>query len=137
MDLVSNILSNNLIEAKRQLDNKIEELVEQKLNQLKMRIASEIGIPLDEGSGLSNVTKMGRTKIIKIRVRKGKVQRRKRFSAVKGYTIRGGKLVRMMPAERRHRKIAAKRSKFKRVAKLKTAIRKRRMSLRKRRAMGL
>lgn len=142
-DFVSKLLSNRLVEAKNELDSRIQSLVEQKLNQIKLRLATEIGnnigvdVTLEEGSGMSNVTKMGRTKLVKVRVRKGKIQRRKRFSAVKGYTIRGGKMTRMMPNERRNRMIAAKRSKFKRRAKLKIALRKRKISLGKRRAMGL
>jgi BMFP domain-containing protein YqiC len=127
---VSKLLSNKLVEARNELDTKIKNLIEQKLNQIKLRITEEL-------FGEGNVLKMGRTKLIKVRVRKGKVQRRKKFSAVKGYTIRGGKLTRMMPAERRHRKVAARRSKFKRRAKLKTSLRKRKISLRKRTALGL
>jgi len=91
--------------------------------------------PLDEA--IRNVTKMGRTKIIRVRVRKGKVQRRKKLSAVKGYTLRGGRLVRMSAIERRHRKMGARRAKFKRRAKLSQSLRKRRMSLRKRHSLGL
>ena len=98
-----------------------------------MRLTAELYEKLDE----ANVLKMGRTKLIKVRVRRGKVQRRKKFSNVKGYTIRGGKLTRMMPAERRHRKMGVRRSKFKRRAKLNVSLRKRKISLRRRRAMGL
>jgi hypothetical protein len=127
---VSKLLSNKLVEARNELDTRIKDLVEKKLNQIKLRLTEEI-------FGEANVLKMGRTKLVKVRVRKGKIQRRKKFSAVKGYTIRGGKLTRMMPAERRHRKISARRSKFKRRAKLKTALRKRKISLRKRTALGL
>ena len=127
---VSKLLSNKLLEARNELDIRIKSLVEQKLNQIKLRITEEL-------FGEGNVLRMGRTKLIKVRVRKGKIQRRKKFSAVKGYTIRGGRLTRMMPAERRHRKIAARRSKFKRRAKLKTSLRKRKISLRKRTALGL
>lgn len=85
----------------------------------------------------ANVTKMGRVKVIKLRVRGGKVQRRKKVSAVKGYTIRGGKLKRMSMAERMHRKRAARRAKVKRRAKLARALMKRKRSLRKRKALGL
>jgi hypothetical protein len=132
-EFVSKLLSNNLVEARNILEDRINGLVDEKLNQVKIRLALQFESELDE----ANVLKMGRTKLIKVRIRKGKVQRRKKFSAVKGYTIRNGKLTRMMPAERRHRKIAARRSKFKRRAKLKTALRKRNISLRRRRAMGL
>ena len=85
----------------------------------------------------ANVQKMGRKKIIRARVRGGKVQRRKVVSAVKGYTIRGGKLVRMPPAERLRRKMAARRAKIKRRAKLARALIKRKRSLRKRASLGL
>ena len=132
-EFVSKLLSNNVVEARNILGNKIKELVDEKFNQLKIRLTAELYESLNE----ANVVRMGRTKLIKFRVRKGKIQRRKKFSAVKGYTIRSGKLTRMMPAERRHRKIAVRKSKFKRRAKLTMTLRKRRISLRKRRAMGL
>jgi hypothetical protein len=132
-EFVSKLLSNNVVEARNILGNRIKELVDEKFNQLKIRLTAELYESLNE----ANIVKMGRTKLIKFRVRKGKIQRRKKFSAVKGYTIRSGKLTRMMPAERRHRKIAVRKSKFKRRAKLTMTLRKRRISLRKRRAMGL
>lgn len=93
----------------------------------------EIEIDLNE----ANVTKMGRIKLIRARVRGGKIQRRKKVSAVKGFTIRGGKVVRMKPIERLHRKRAAKRAKFKRKAKMARALIKRKRSLRKRASIGL
>jgi hypothetical protein len=130
---VSKLLSNNLVEARNEIEDKLKNLVDEKLNQIRLRITAEMYDVIIEG----NILRMGRTKMIKVRVRKGKIQRRKKFSAVKGYTIRGGKLTRMTPMERRHRKMGAKRSKFKRRAKLRQSLRKRRMSLRKRTAMGL
>lgn len=141
---VSNILSNKLTEAKKELTDRINDLVTEKINQVKVRVIAELyeglGVEVDfveneltEG----NTLRMGRTKMIRVRIRNGKVQRRKKLSAVKGYTIRGGKMTRMSPLERRHRKMAARRSKFKRRAKLRQALRKRKMSLRRRNAMGL
>ena len=132
-DIVESILCNEFVEAKNLLKERMEQLVYEKLDHVKEDLFRKICGPLAEG----NVLRMGRTKMVKVRIRKGKIQRRKKFSAVKGYTIRGGKLTRMMPAERRHRKISARKSKFKRRAKLKTALRKRRISLRKRTALGL
>ena len=130
---VSKLLSNNVVEARNILGNRIKELVDEKVSQLKVRLTAELYEQLDE----ANVLRMGRTKLVKVRVRKGKIQRRKKFSAVKGYTIRGGKLTRMTPQERRHRKMGVKRSKFKRRAKLTQALRKRKISLRRRGALGL
>jgi hypothetical protein len=137
MRLVDCILSGNLEGAKELIENRLEEIANQKLDELKKEIAKEeyenMGIELDE----ANVQKMGRTKLIRIRVRKGKVQRRTKLSAVPGYTIRGGRLVRMSTQERRKRKLGARKAKIKRRGKLSQILRKRRMSLRKRKAMGL
>ena len=135
MNIVSKLLSDNLVEARNELDTILKGLVKEKLDLLRYRISAD----LTEAFGLSegNVARMGRTKLVKVRIRNGKIQRRKKLSAVKGYTIRGGRLTRMSPIERRHRKMAAKRSKFKRKAKLRQSLRKRRLSDRKRTAMGL
>lgn len=88
-----------------------------------------------------NVVRMGRTKLIRARVRtvKGKptVQRRKKFSAVKGYTIRGGKMVRMPSSERLKRKISQRKAKIKRKAKIARALIKRKRSMRRRQSLGL
>ena len=131
-DIVENILSNKLIDAQSLLEDKIYEILEDKLTEIKARMALEM-FDLDEG----NIQKMGRTKLVKIRIRGGKVQRRKKVSGVQGYTMRGGRMIRMSAQERRNRKMAARRSKFKRRAKLGQALRKRKMSLRRRGSLGL
>lgn len=128
-DFIDCLFYGDLAEAKEALVDRIEELVAEKLEQVEVEIIDE----LDEG----NIQKMGRTKLIRVRFRKGKIQRRVKKSAVAGYTIRGGKLTRMLPQERRNRKMAARRSKFKRRSKLRQSLRKRQISLRKRKAMGL
>lgn len=134
-DLISAILSNDFNQAKKILEARLDELADDALTDLKEDLASEMFDveELEEG----NIMKMGRTKMVRIRVRNGKIQRRKKLSAVKGYTMRGGKMTRMSPMERRHRKMGARRSKFKRRAKLRQSLRKRKMSLRRRNAMGL
>lgn len=76
-------------------------------------------------------------KIVKARVRGGKVQRKKKVATRPGYTIRGGKLVRMSSKERQKRKIAARKGKVKRKAKMARAMIKRRRSLRKRQSLGV
>jgi hypothetical protein len=131
-DIVEKILSNKLIDAQSLLEDKIYEILEDKLTEIKARMALEM-FDLNEG----NIQKMGRTKLVKVRIRGGKVQRRKKVSGVKGYTMRGGRMIRMSPQERRNRKMAARRSKFKRRAKLGQALRKRKMSLRRRGSLGL
>lgn len=133
-DFVLNLLNNNSLQARSVLENRIKELVDEKLNQVKLQLSAEYFGDLIESR---NVMKMGRLKLTKLRIRKGKIQRRKKASAVKGYTIRSGKLTRMSPLEKRHRKMAAIRTKSKRRGKIKQMLRKRNISLRKRGAMGL
>jgi hypothetical protein len=131
-DFISNLLSNRLVEAREMLEEKMDELIEERLTEEKARIALEM-FDLEEG----NIQKMGRTKLVRVRIRKGKVQRRSKMSAVPGYTMRGGKMIRMSATERRNRKMAVRKSKFKRRAKLGQALRKRKQSLRRRSSMGL
>ena len=131
-DFVSKLLANKLVEAREMLEEKLDELIEERLTEEKAKIALEM-FDLEEG----NIQRMGRTKLVRVRIRKGKVQRRKKVSAIPGYTMRGGKMIRMSSAERRHRKMAVRKSKFKRRAKLGQALRKRKMSLRRRSSMGL
>lgn len=83
------------------------------------------------------VMKIGRMKLVRARIRNGKVERRKKVSAVKGFTLRGGKLVRMSPSEKMHRKMGARRGKIKRRAKMARALIKRRRSMMKRKSLGL
>jgi hypothetical protein len=128
-DFIDCLFYGDLAEAKEALVDRIEELIAEKLEQVEVEIVDE----LDEG----NIQKMGRTQLVRVRFRKGKIQRRVKKSAVPGFTIRGGKLTRMLPQERRNRKMAARRSKFKRRSKLRQSLRKRQISLRKRKAMGL
>jgi hypothetical protein len=131
-DFVSKLLAGSLVEARELLEDKLDELIEERLTEEKAKMALEM-FDLDEG----NVQKMGRMKLVRVRIRKGKVQRRRKVSGVKGFTYRGGKMIRMSPMERRNRRMAARRSKFKRRAKLGQALRKRKMSLRRRSSMGL
>ena len=131
-DFVSKLLAGSLVEARELLEDKLDELIEERLTEEKATMALEM-FDLDEG----NIQRMGRMKLVRVRIRKGKVQRRRKVSGVKGFTFRGGRMIRMSPMERRNRKMAARRSKFKRRAKLGQALRKRKMSLRRRSSMGL
>lgn len=138
---INNVILGDLVKAKESLKEHLQNLINEKLNQVKLRIAAEMYEDIDyeivDEAVNRNIQKMGRTKLVRVRIRGGKIQRRKKLSAVKGYTIRAGKLTRMSAQERRHRKMAARRAKFKRRAKLQQALRKRKRSLIRRRALGL
>lgn len=89
-------------------------------------------------SGLKEETiDEARIKIVKARIRGGKIQRRKRVSNVPGMTLRGGSLKRMSAAERRHRKLGQRKGKLKRRAKMARTLMKRQRSLRKRKSLGI
>ncbi len=137
MKLIDCIISGNLDRARELIESRLVEIANQKISELKKKIAAEqyekMGVELDE----ANIQKMGRTKLIRVRIRAGKVQRRRKVSSVPGYTFRGGKMVRMSASERRKRKLGARKAKFKRRSKMSQILRKRRMSLRKRKAMGV
>lgn len=104
------------------------------LNQHREMMSEEVE-ELDEATG--NVRVVGKKKIIKARIRGGKVQRRKVVSAVPGYKMVGGQVKRESAKERLDRKRGARKAKIKRRAKLARALIKRKRSLRKRKAMGL
>lgn len=144
--LLESIILNDYNDANEKISESFVEILKDKLSEAKKIVAAKYGVTelvevleslendqIDEG----NVTKMGRLKMIKARIRNGKVQRRVKKSAVKGMTLRGGKLVRMSPSEKRSRKIGARRAKIKRRAKLARALMKRKRSLMKRKAIGL
>jgi hypothetical protein len=135
MSLVECFLSGNLEEARKLIDERIKELFEEKLEIIKNRIVAEESEKL--GLTEANIQKMGRTKIVRVRIRAGKIQRRKKISSIPGYTIRGGRLVRMSMQERRRRKMGARRAKIKIRSKKNQILRKRKVSLRKRKALGV
>lgn len=77
-----------------------------------------------------------RVKIVKLRIRGGKIQRRKKVSNVPGMTLRGNRLVRMSPTERRNRRMGQRKGKIKRKTKIQRTLQKRKRSLQKRKRLG-
>jgi hypothetical protein len=71
------------------------------------------------------------------RVRGGKVQRRKVVSQRPGYRIQAGKLVRMSTAEKRRRHLAQIKAARKRKPMISRILRKRKLSLRRRKTAGI
>lgn len=132
MSIFELIASGKLSEAKKLIEDRLEQIVFDKLTHLKKEISEEY---LKEY--VPNIQKVGRSKIVRIRIRGGKVQRRRKVSAVQGFTYKAGKFSRMSPVERRRRRMSAQRAKYKRRAKMSLILRKRKLSLRKRKSLGL
>lgn len=143
------ILESKLTQAEEILFEHVKEIMANRLAEMQKMAAADRFTEIREVSDYedqpelldeshkNNVTKQGRLKLIRVRVRGGKVQRRKKVSAVKGFTVRGGHVTRMSAAERRHRKMGARKAKIKRRSKKAQIHRKLVRSLRKRHQLGL
>lgn len=126
-ELLDAIIEKRFVDAKQVFLSVVENLIEEYVENL------EEDLDITE----ANVTRIGRVKLIRARVRNGKIQRRVRVSAIPGYTIRGGKMIRMSSQEKRNRRLGQRRGKIKRRSKIRQAIRKRKISLRKRNSFGI
>lgn len=151
--LINSIANKDFVEADSILSETVELIMARKLEEAKKmtaaKMAEQQGHVMNRRAAKLRVMDIAeeeieeetldeaRVKIVKARIRGGKIQRRKRVSNVPGMTIRGGKLTRMSPAERRRRKMGQRRGKIKRKAKMNRAMMKRQRSIRKRKALGL
>ncbi len=136
MDIIAAIANNQYSEARQMIFERLNMV----RDQYFVRVKSLIGDSITESSEdltEADVMKRGRTMIIRRRIRKGKLQRNIRKSAVKGFTLKKGKLTRIPAQQRLKMKLKARRAAIKRRAKLQQALRKRKISLRKRKAMGI
>lgn len=145
MNLVGLIVANRLTEAKQLIFNRLDEHFEEKLEEEKQFIGSNIYIESDESieEASTNVIKIGRIKKIRRRIRRNKkgriiVQKNIRKSAVKGFRISGNRVVRIPAVQRIQKSRKLKRYwKTKGRSKLRRTLLKRKMSLRRRASMGI
>jgi hypothetical protein len=145
MNFIDLIAQGKLVEAKQAVFARLNELAGEKLNELKVVVAEQQYIEvevLDEAKS-TNIVKSGRIQKIRRRIRrnaKGKivVQRNVRRSAVKGYRISGNKVVRISAIQRINKTRKLKRYwKTKGKARLGRTLLKRRMSMQRRKSMGI
>lgn len=144
MNFINKIIEGNFIEAKQELFERLNEIAALRLEEAKKTIASETFEVFDEAVRRNpNIIRMGRIQKIRRRIRrnaKGKIvlQKNVRRSGVKGYRVSGSTLKRIPAAERLRKARKLKQSwKTTRRAKLRRTLMKRKMSLRRRSAMGL
>jgi hypothetical protein len=146
MSFVNSIINNKLSEAKELILARLEEIIAKRLQEAKRYVAEDMSEKfLDEAAKKRNpnIIKMGRIQKIRRRIRrnaKGRIilQRNKQRSGIKGYRI-SGKTVKRIPANvRLHKARLLKRSwKTTRRAKLRRTLFKRRMSMMRRKSIGL
>jgi hypothetical protein len=142
MTFIESILNNKLTEAKDKLFARLNEVASEKLTEAKGHIAHivyEEVEDLDEG----NIVKTGRVQRIKRRIRRNKqgriiLQRNVRRSAIKGYRLSGNTVKRIPAAQRLHKSRMLKRYwKTKGRSKMNRVLLKRKMSMRRRKSMGI
>ena len=146
MSFVNSIINNKLSEAKELILARLGEIVAKRLQEAKRYVAEDMSEEfLDEAAKKRNpnIIKMGRIQKVRRRIRrnaKGRIvlQRNVQRSGVKGYRI-SGKTVKRIPANvRLHKARLLKRSwKTTRRAKLRRTLFKRRMSMMRRKSLGL
>lgn len=142
MTFIESILNNKLTEAKDKLFARLNEVASEKLLEAKGYIVDnvyeEVEV-LDEG----NIVKTGRVQRIKRRIRRNKqgriiLQRNVRRSAIKGYRLSGNTVKRIPAAQRLHKARMLKRYwKTKGRSKMNRVLLKRKMSMRRRKSMGI
>lgn len=142
MTFIESIVNNKLTEAKDKLFARLNEVASEKLTEAKGHIAHivyEEVEDLDEG----NIVKTGRVQRIKRRIRRNKqgriiLQRNVRRSAIKGYRLSGNTVKRIPAAQRLHKSRMLKRYwKTKGRSKMNRVLLKRKMSMRRRKSMGI
>lgn len=154
IDLINSIVKKDYVKADSIISEAVELIMAKKLHEAKMKTAAKMceqGLDksaaeltrrdvVEEEEDIEEDAEEldeARVKIVKARIRGGVIQRRKKVSNVPGMTMRGGKLKRMTPAERRNRKMGQRSGKIKRRSKMNRALMKRQRSIRKRKALGI
>jgi hypothetical protein len=138
MNPIALILAGRGADAKPIIMKALSVLAERKLAVLRKVVASTVYEDTTEKiDEAMNRMRQGRTVLIRRRIRKGKLQRNIRRSAVKGFTLRRGKITRIPVARRIHMRIVQRRASRKRKAHMQQTLRKRKLSMRKRKALGI
>jgi hypothetical protein len=148
MNFLQKLLEGKMVEAKEELFVRLDQIAKEKLKEEKKIVANDISFfaqMLDEAvpKRNPNIIKMGRIKKIRRRIRRNKkgrivIQKNARRSAVKGYRI-SGNIVKRIPATDRLRKARLLKRSWKttRRAKLRRSLLKRKLSIRRRKSIGL
>jgi hypothetical protein len=140
MNLINALLSNDVIKFKELVYEQLSIIAARKLEEEKKEIASaQFEVELEEG----NIVTSGRVQRIRRRIRRNKkgkiaVQRNVRRSAIKGYRLSGNTVRRIPVQQKMHKARMLKRYwKTKGRPKLKRTLQKRKMSMRRRKSMGI
>lgn len=139
MTVLSKIIEGKLAEAKEEFYALMEEKRERLILEAKKKFVAET---YQDEWEVETLEEGKRFNIVRVRIRKGKVERRRKVSNLPGYTFRKKgdgptKMVRMSPIERRKRKISQRRGAVKRRGKMARIQQKMKRVRLKRRSLGL
>lgn len=143
MNIIDLIVEGKLVEAKQQIYNSLNQISSIKLGELKEHVGGDVYVETEVIEESPNIVKAGRIQKIRRRIRRNKkgkiiVQRNVKRSAVKGYRISGNKVVRISAIQRINKARKLKRYwKTKGRAKLNRTLLKRKMSMQRRKGMGI
>lgn len=139
MSLIDLLIENKLSEARDYINNQLNLIAYTKLEEYKRYVAEDTYIE----EKVNNVVKMGRIKKIRKKISRNAqgriiIRRNVLRSTIKGYTVSGNGLKRIPQAQRIAKARSLKRYwKTKGKAKMSRMIIKRKISMRRRKAMGL
>ena len=146
MSIVESIINGDGTKVKELIYEQLFAILDRKLDEQKQQLAKESFDyeveTIEEGKSL-NIVKTGRIQKIRRRIRRNKkgkiiVQRNVRRSAIKGYKLSGNTVKRIPVTSRIHKTRMLKRYwKTKGRAKMNRTLLKRKMSMRRRKSMGI
>ena len=143
MRIVDLLIQNRLVEAKELFYSQINERVAKRLEEKRKELSADIYEWTEEVIEEGNIVKQGRIQKIRRRIRrdaKGRivVQRNVKRSAIKGYRVSGNTVKRIPVTQRMQKARKLKRYwKTKGRAKLNRTLLRRKMSMRRRKSMGI
>lgn len=145
MNLINLILEGKLVEAKELINSRLNDIVAKRIEETKKAIAADIYEDVEEleEAVSGNIVKIGRVQKIRRRIRRNKkgrivVQRNVKRSGVKGYRLSGNTVKRIPTIQRINKARKLKRYwKTKGKAKMNRVLLKRKMSMRRRKSMGI
>ena len=140
---IESFIKGKILEAKDELLDRLNQIAAIRIEEAKKYVASDLFEEFEELLDEANIVKMGRVLRIRRRIRRNKkgkiiVQRNVRKSAIKGYRLSGNTVKRIPATTRISKSRKLKRYwKTKGRAKMKRTILKRKMSIRRRKSMGI
>jgi len=139
--MINSIINSNISEAKQSIFALMNDILAERINDVKQYVIADMFEYEDQLDESQNVIRLGRTKLIRRRIRRKNgrivVQRNIRRSAVKGFTLRGGKMKRITAMQKITMKRAQRRGALKRRAHKQQILRRRMLSVRRRKSLGI